>query len=129
MGAFSASATNGFIGNLGHFGLMHTLGTPSPGSPLIPELLYSFYQLQFCVLQQQLLWVPLLSAVASFLLWSSSSHGPRSYTAQSHAGSGMSTDGPSTMVFWIMLEADLSKLFPVCLLWHILWFSADVKRR
>ncbi|KAJ5032590.1 uncharacterized protein L3040_009189 [Drepanopeziza brunnea f. sp. 'multigermtubi'] len=46
--AFSSSATNGYIGNLGHFGLMHTLGTPSPGSPLIPELLYSFYQLQFC---------------------------------------------------------------------------------
>lgn len=46
--AFSSSATNGFIGNLGHFGLMKTLGTPSPGSPLIPELLYSFYQLQFC---------------------------------------------------------------------------------
>ncbi|EPE29148.1 Ammonium transporter [Glarea lozoyensis ATCC 20868] len=46
--AFSSSATNGFIGNLGHFGLMHTLGTPSPGSPLIPELLYSFYQMQFC---------------------------------------------------------------------------------
>lgn len=46
--AFSSSATNGFIGNLGHFGLMGTLGTPSPGSPLIPELLYAFYQLQFC---------------------------------------------------------------------------------
>jgi Amt family ammonium transporter len=46
--AFSATATNGFIGNLHHFGLMNTLGKPSPGSPLIPELLYSFYQLQFC---------------------------------------------------------------------------------
>ena len=45
--AFSSSATNGFIGNLGHFGLMGTLGTPSPGSPLIPELLYSFYQVSF----------------------------------------------------------------------------------
>ncbi|KAF4636372.1 hypothetical protein G7Y89_g1710 [Cudoniella acicularis] len=46
--SFSSSATNGFIGNLGHFGLLATLGTPSPGSPLIPELLYSFYQMQFC---------------------------------------------------------------------------------
>ncbi|CAG8972935.1 hypothetical protein HYALB_00001355 [Hymenoscyphus albidus] len=45
--AFSSSATNGFIGNLKHFGLLGTLGTPSPGSPLIPELLYSFYQMQF----------------------------------------------------------------------------------
>ncbi|KAI9812043.1 MAG: hypothetical protein M1827_004936 [Pycnora praestabilis] len=52
--AFSAgNVTNntgksGFIGDLKHFGLMNTLGAPSPGSPLIPELLYSFYQMQFC---------------------------------------------------------------------------------
>lgn len=46
--AFSSVATNGFIGDLHHFGLMNTLATPSPGSPLIPELLYSFYQMQFC---------------------------------------------------------------------------------
>lgn len=42
--AFSAQATNGFIGDLNHFGLINTLGAPSGGSPLIPELLYSFYQ-------------------------------------------------------------------------------------
>lgn len=42
--AFSATATNGFIGNLDRFGLKGTLAAPSPGSPLIPELLYSFYQ-------------------------------------------------------------------------------------
>lgn len=41
---FSDTATNGFIGNLRHFGLMNTLGAPSPGSPLIPNLLYAFYQ-------------------------------------------------------------------------------------
>lgn len=46
--ALSSSATNGFIGNLDHFGLRNVLGAPSPGSPLIPELLYSFYQMQFC---------------------------------------------------------------------------------
>jgi Amt family ammonium transporter len=46
--AFSNSGTSGFIGDLKHFGLMNTLGQPSPGSPLIPELLYSFYQMQFC---------------------------------------------------------------------------------
>ncbi|KAF2653007.1 ammonium transporter-like protein [Lophiostoma macrostomum CBS 122681] len=46
--AFSQYATNGFIGDLQKFGLMKTLGAPSPGSPLIPDLLYSFYQLQFC---------------------------------------------------------------------------------
>lgn len=41
--AFGPS-TNGFIGNLDKFGLKGVLGAPSPGSPLIPELLYSFYQ-------------------------------------------------------------------------------------
>lgn len=46
--AFSPSATNGFIGNLGNFGLMKTLAAPSPGSPLIADLLYAFYQMQFC---------------------------------------------------------------------------------
>ena len=46
--AFSATGTSGFIGDLHHFGLMNTLAKPSPGSPLIPELLYSFYQMQFC---------------------------------------------------------------------------------
>lgn len=44
--AFSNTGTSGFIGDLKHFGLMNTLGQPSPGSPLIPELLYSFYQVR-----------------------------------------------------------------------------------
>jgi Amt family ammonium transporter len=44
--AFSATATNGFIGDLQSFGLMNVLGAPSPGSPLIPELLYAFYQVR-----------------------------------------------------------------------------------
>ncbi|KAF2200783.1 ammonium transporter-like protein [Delitschia confertaspora ATCC 74209] len=48
--AFSQYGTSGFIGNLDKFGLMKTLAAPSPGSPLIPELLYAFYQvrMQFC---------------------------------------------------------------------------------
>jgi Amt family ammonium transporter len=45
--AFGPS-TNGFIGNLDKFGLKGVLGAPSQGSPLIPELLYSFYQVCFC---------------------------------------------------------------------------------
>ncbi|KAG0126823.1 ammonium transporter AmtB-like domain-containing protein [Tuber indicum] len=44
--AFSRTATNGFIGNLHHAFLRNTLGAPSP-SPLIAELLFSFYQMQF----------------------------------------------------------------------------------
>ncbi|KAK7064552.1 ammonium transporter [Favolaschia claudopus] len=48
--AFSSSASNGYIGNLRNFGLRKVLGDPSPGSPLIPELLYSFFQMEFaCV--------------------------------------------------------------------------------
>jgi len=46
--AFSQYGTSGFIGDLQKFGLMKTLGAPSPGSPLIPDLLYAFYQMQFC---------------------------------------------------------------------------------
>ena len=42
--AFSPTATNGYIGNLRNFGLMKTLADPSPGSPLVPNLLYAFYQ-------------------------------------------------------------------------------------
>ncbi|KAH0838633.1 ammonium transporter [Lanmaoa asiatica] len=48
--AFSPTATNGFIGNLANLGLNNVLDSPSPGSPLIPALLYSFYQMEFaCV--------------------------------------------------------------------------------
>ena len=41
---FNKNATSGFIGNLQAIGLRDTLAYPSPGSPLIPDLLYSFYQ-------------------------------------------------------------------------------------
>ncbi|KAF7971840.1 hypothetical protein HWV62_19859 [Athelia sp. TMB] len=48
--AFSSTATNGFIGNLHNFGLRHVLGDPAPATPLLPELLYSFFQMEFaCV--------------------------------------------------------------------------------
>lgn len=46
--AFGQASGNAFIGDLGHFGLMRVLARPSPGSPLIPALLYSFYQMMFC---------------------------------------------------------------------------------
>jgi ammonium transporter, Amt family len=42
--AFSQYATNGFIGDLKKLGLQKTLAEPSPGSPLVPDLLYAFYQ-------------------------------------------------------------------------------------
>ena len=43
--AFSTTGTSGYIGDLKHFGLKDTLAVPSPpGISLIPELLYSFYQ-------------------------------------------------------------------------------------
>lgn len=42
--AFTDTGANPFIGNLRKFGLMNTLGKPSQGSPLIPDLLYAFYQ-------------------------------------------------------------------------------------
>jgi Amt family ammonium transporter len=42
--AFSTTASNVFIGNLKKFGLIGTLGYPSPGSGLVPDLLYAFFQ-------------------------------------------------------------------------------------
>ncbi|TFK30725.1 ammonium transporter [Coprinopsis marcescibilis] len=48
--AYSTSATNGFIGDLSHIGLRNVMAQPSPGSPLVPEILYSFFQMEFgCV--------------------------------------------------------------------------------
>ncbi|PPQ71844.1 hypothetical protein CVT25_006363 [Psilocybe cyanescens] len=48
--AFSSTATNGFIGNLKSFGLKDVEADPSPATPLIPEILYSFFQMEFaCV--------------------------------------------------------------------------------
>lgn len=47
---FSPTATNGVIGNLRNIGLMKVLGEPSPGTPLLPDILYSFFQMEFaCV--------------------------------------------------------------------------------
>lgn len=45
--AFSTTASNGFIGNLRNFGLMKTLAEPSPDSPLIPSILFAFYEVGF----------------------------------------------------------------------------------
>lgn len=46
--AFSGDSGNSFIGDMQHFGLQKVWGAPSVGSPLIPALLYSFYQMMFC---------------------------------------------------------------------------------
>ncbi|KAG9257814.1 ammonium permease MepC [Emericellopsis atlantica] len=46
--AFSPTSGNPFIGDLRNFGLMKVWAAPSQGSPLVPELLYSFYQMMFC---------------------------------------------------------------------------------
>jgi len=51
---FSSYATNGFIGDLKKFGLMNTLAAPSPGSPLIPDLLYAFYQVRYTMTGKRL---------------------------------------------------------------------------
>ena len=62
--AFSRTATNGFIGNLDHFALLGVLGNQSPGSPLIPELIYSFYQVNSAPYTELLEWEK-----KGYLLW------------------------------------------------------------
>lgn len=73
--AFSPTATNGFIGNLKHFGLMNVMAEPSPGSPLIPELVYSFFQMEFACVTAAILMGGIaergrvLPAMAFIFLW------------------------------------------------------------
>lgn len=126
--AFSAQGTSGFIGDLKHFGLTNTLGAPSPGSPLIPELLYSFYQVpgafHFATLQYMLILpyscnsappqpplhlVPSLSEVVCSPSSFSFSVGPRLSTVQLLVGLGISTAGVSNMASRITPAAGPSK--------------------
>jgi Amt family ammonium transporter len=37
-----------FIGNLKNFGLKNIMAAPSPGSAVLPEIVFCFYQLLFC---------------------------------------------------------------------------------
>lgn len=50
--AFSRGG-NSFIGNLANFGLMNVVAAPSPGSAVIPEIVFVFYELLFaaCTVQ------------------------------------------------------------------------------
>lgn len=52
--AFSLESNNPFIGDLTHFGLRKILAAPSQGSPLVPGLLYSFYQMMFAAVTSAL---------------------------------------------------------------------------
>ncbi|KAI5481446.1 hypothetical protein MNV49_004202 [Pseudohyphozyma bogoriensis] len=48
--AFSETATNGYIGNLDHFGMMNVDAAPSIGSTKIPALTYAVYQSMFAAI-------------------------------------------------------------------------------
>jgi Amt family ammonium transporter len=37
-----------FIGTLANFGLKNVMAAPSPGSAVLPEIVFCFYQLLFC---------------------------------------------------------------------------------
>jgi ammonia channel protein AmtB len=45
--AFSRDA-GPFIGSLSAFGMKNVLAAPSPGSTVLPEIVYCLYQLLFC---------------------------------------------------------------------------------
>jgi ammonium transporter, Amt family len=48
--AFSSTATNGYIGNLHNFALRNVGGQAGAATPLLPEMLYAFFQMEFaCV--------------------------------------------------------------------------------
>lgn len=85
--AFSSSATNGFIGNLRNVVLAKVLDDPSPGSPLIPELLYSFFQMEFCCVTVAILLGAIAErgrvfpAIVFATIWSSLVYCPLAYWA------------------------------------------------
>ena len=103
--AFSPTGQNGFIGDLKRFGLLNTLANPSSGSPLIPNLLYAFYQVSVSTVGANCQsadsprcnsawspppspWEPWRSEAGSCPPWSGRSCGPRSPTAPSPAEPG-----------------------------------------
>jgi Amt family ammonium transporter len=45
---------NAFIGNLANFGLKNVMAAPSPGSALVPEIVFCLYQMLFCACTVQL---------------------------------------------------------------------------
>lgn len=46
--AYSRTASP-FIGNMANFGLKNVMSAPSPGSALLPEIVFCLYQMLFCV--------------------------------------------------------------------------------
>lgn len=45
--AFSPTGKTGFIGDFTHIGLIKVMDSPAASSPLVPELLFAFIQMQF----------------------------------------------------------------------------------
>jgi hypothetical protein len=145
--AFSPSGSSGFIGDLQHFGLRNTLGNPSPGSPLVPDLLYAFYQVRItnpsaglvtnanCIRCNSAPSRPPLSSEpsqnedGSSRAWYLPSSGQLSSTAPSPAGRGTLGAGASSTESWITLVAGLSKSAPACRLSRTQWSWADGRRR
>ncbi|KAF8732396.1 hypothetical protein AX14_004431 [Amanita brunnescens Koide BX004] len=150
--AFSKSATNGLIGNFKNFGLINVLGDPSPGSPLIPEILYSFFQMEFaCVTAGILvggvsergrvipamiftfLWVTLVYCPIAYWAWGTNGWGLK-WGVLDFAGGGPVeiASGVSGLAFaWILgrrQESELVNFRPQNVSWinlgtFILWFG------
>ncbi|KAI1018871.1 hypothetical protein LB505_002763 [Fusarium chuoi] len=121
--AFSTTSNNPFIGDLKHFGLMKVWGAPSVGSPLIPALLYSFYQMMFCAS------VLSPSEAALCQAWSSSSSGLLLSTALSRTGSGTLMVGASLTAFSTTLVVFPSRSALACPHSPTLGFWAAAMRR
>ncbi|KAF2467602.1 ammonium transporter [Lindgomyces ingoldianus] len=51
--AYSRTA-NAFIGDLANFGMKNVMAAPSPGSALLPEIVFCLYQMLFCACTVQL---------------------------------------------------------------------------
>ena len=51
--AYSRTAS-AFIGDMSYFGMKNVMSAPSPGSALLPEIVFCFYQMLFCAVTVQL---------------------------------------------------------------------------
>jgi hypothetical protein len=131
-----------FIGDLANFGMKNVMAAPSPGSAVIPEIVFCLYQLLFWyvfrtqivaqvliffeVLAQSKSWLEAPSReVVLFHRWSSVFSGPPSSTAPLLAGHGTPMDGCISFHPSISLEVDLFTSLQAGLRSHMPSFSGS----
>jgi Amt family ammonium transporter len=67
--AYSRTASP-FIGDMANFGLKNVMSAPSPGSALVPEIVFCLYQMLFCACTVQLVfWATIVYCPIACWTW------------------------------------------------------------